>query len=188
MSNTKPDIDYFCERSLSSVSVSSFGDNLPGHLAEVFKKSINVADNCANTLQGYGGPPRLVNNACSNSEKIEPVNGVEIVKFWYGASANFNAIPVLGSIGWGVTRLVQSAQGHLDWSYLYFDAETGEILSHEQNEAAEKLFKKGLEFFNNNEFEKAAEYFNYASKFCKKDYYNEEKFRQYRDKANAQLG
>ncbi|MCZ6886644.1 MAG: tetratricopeptide repeat protein [Rickettsia endosymbiont of Ixodes persulcatus] len=114
-------------------------------------------------LQGYRGPSNLCNNGSGDSEALESSNGIQEIKFWWGARKDLNSlIPVIGTISFLSGRVVQTVQGQLDWSSLYFDSKTGECLSHNKEVAASKLNEIGRQLFDNGKFSEAKEYFSNA--------------------------
>ena len=84
--------------------------------------------------------------------------GLIKIRFWHGCTKVINVVPVVGIIFFGVARLVQDTS----WKELYFDSNTGDLLSSTLFNAASKLNDKGREHLNNKNYEAAIEYFHKA--------------------------
>ena len=127
------DIDYFSESKMNAVNHINFKHRLPSNL-KIFLAKYSVHPQ---VLQGYRGPPALVDGSCGDSEVIYPSNGMQEIRYWYGTSKSMNLIPVLGWIAFGMAR----ASDDCDWYSIFFDESTGEALSTDKNEA-EKIKNK----------------------------------------------
>jgi hypothetical protein len=181
------DIDYFYERDLNRTNIVYFYNSLPSHLQSRFKEGGNAEIILGNVLQGYRGPSNLCNRGSGDSGALESSYGVQEIKFWWGTSKCLNILPVSGSVVFFAIRIVQKCKGELDWSSLYFDSKTGECLSHDKDEASEKLNNKGCQLFQEGKYVEAAEYHNNAYQFCSSRYCNEQAFRNNRDKAKTEV-
>ncbi|ALN41222.1 hypothetical protein ASQ44_03625 [Rickettsia rhipicephali] len=178
------DLYYFYESDLSKGSWTGFVNSLPHHLQEMFKNSMGggvVGKGPANVLQGYRGPHN--NGTSGDSGYLGASNGLQEVRYWWGASKHMNWVPISGWIAYGIC----SAIGDTNWHSLYFDSKTGECLSHNKNQATEKLNNKGWQLFQEGKYSEAAEYFNNAYQACSSGYQNEQTFKNNIDKAKAEL-
>ncbi len=178
------DLYYFYESDLSKGSWTGFVNSLPHHLQEMFKNSMGggvVGKGPANVLQGYRGPHN--NGTSGDSGYLGASNGLQEVRYWWGASKHINWVPISGWIAYGI----YSAIGDTNWHSLYFDSKTGECLSHNKNQATEKLNNKGWQLFQEGKYSEAAEYFNNAYQACSSGYQNEQTFKNNIDKAKAEL-
>ncbi|MGN7619489.1 MAG: hypothetical protein ACTJLN_01500 [Rickettsia amblyommatis] len=135
----------------------------------------------ANVLQGYRGPHN--NGTSGDSGYLGASNGLQEVRYWWGASKHMNWVPISGWIAYGTCRAI----GDTNWHSLYFDSKTGECLSHNKNQATEKLNNKGWQLFQEGKYSEAAEYFNNAYQACSSGYQNEQTFKNNIDKAKAEL-
>ncbi|WP_041405424.1 tetratricopeptide repeat protein [Rickettsia rhipicephali] len=178
------DLYYFYESDLNKGSWTDFVNSLPHHLQEMFKNSMGegvVGKGPANVLQGYRGPHN--NGTSGDSGYLGASNGLQEVRYWWGASKHMNWVPISGWIAYGIC----SAIGDTNWHSLYFDSKTGECLSHNKNQATEKLNNKGWQLFQEGKYSEAAEYFNNAYQACSSGYQNEQTFKNNIDKAKAEL-
>ncbi|QWB86748.1 hypothetical protein JRD95_00804 [Rickettsia parkeri] len=178
------DLYYFYESDLNKGSWTGFVNSLPHHLQEMFKNSMGegvVGKGPANVLQGYRGPHN--NGTSGDSGYLGASNGLQEVRYWWGASKHMNWVPISGWITYGIC----SAIGDTNWHSLYFDSKTGECLSHNKNQATEKLNNKGWQLFQEGKYSEAAEYFNNAYQACSSGYQNEQTFKNNIDKAKAEL-
>lgn len=137
-SDQNTDLYHFWECDLNKDNLVSFANSLSPRLRQHFVNSmggLSLLDrDCTNVLQGYQGPKP--NGATGDdSKKLEPNNGLQEVKFWWGPSKHLNWFPLVGSVVFGIARAASDTSDHS----LYFDSETGVCLSHNKNEAASKL-------------------------------------------------
>ncbi|KAL1487733.1 hypothetical protein ABEB36_015570 [Hypothenemus hampei] len=118
------DLDYFSEEKLNNGSWISFANSLPHHLHEMFKISVGegvVDKGCGNVLQGYYGPYN--NGDSGDSGYLGASNGLQEVKYKWGATKHMNWVPVSGWIAFGICRAI----GDTSWNSLYFDSKTGSV-------------------------------------------------------------
>jgi tetratricopeptide (TPR) repeat protein len=109
--------------------------------------------------------------------------GVQEIQFWYAANKDVNYIPVLGWITYGIARAIESGNGREDWRSMYFDESSGDVLTsweaHNRrikNREAEKHQNRGVNYYNNKEYEKAYNEFQQAYVKCSLRYKNEQIF------------
>ena len=139
------DIEYFSKEKLSKVWFRYSSFDAPPELKKTFL-SFYPYNVFFGVLQDY---------------KKTSENGLDEVKFWYGAS---KYILLLSPAFFGATRGFSKATGLSEWKHLYFDSLTGKILSAEREEAADKLHQIGLEHLNQNELNLAIHYFEMATR------------------------
>ncbi|BES99167.1 Hypothetical protein NTJ_11985 [Nesidiocoris tenuis] len=182
------DLDRFYEKDLDRTNVLDFYNSLPGHLQSKFRKSTRICLGWGNVLQGYRGPSHMRNNGSGDSGELGPSNGLQEIKHWWGARKDLNSrIPVLGTAVFGLGRVVQKAQGVLEWGSLFFDSKTGECLSHDKNEASDELHKNGRRLFDERKYSEAREYFSNAYQSCSSGYLNERTFKNAIDEAQVEI-
>jgi tetratricopeptide (TPR) repeat protein len=154
------DLYYFYESDFSKGNLIDFYNSLPVHIRAKFVDSIggmSVLDrDVTNVVQGYRGPRN--NGSSGDSKYLGSSNGLQEVKFWFGVSKHLNWVPIVGSIVYGIAR----AAGDTAWHSLYFDSNTGECLSHDKNEAAQRLNEIGNEHHQAGRYEQALEYYQNA--------------------------
>lgn len=178
------DLYYFYESDLNKGSWTGFVNSLPHHLQEMFKNSMGegvVGKGPANVLQGYRGPHN--NGTSGDSGYLGASNGLQEVRYWWGASKHMNWVPISGWIAYGTCRAI----GDTNWHSLYFDSKTGECLSHNKNQATEKLNNKGWQLFQEGKYSEAAKYFNNAYQACSSGYQNEQLFQDNMNHAEAEV-
>lgn len=179
------DLYYFYESDFSKGDLVNFSNSLPSHVRPMFRQSmggLSVLDrDSLNVIQGYRGPKN--NGSSGDSAYLGPINGLQEVKFWWGVSKHVNWVPIAGNL----TFLVGRAFSDTAWHSLFFDSTTGECLSHNKNEAADKLNNKGHQMFGEQKFEEASEYFNNAYQSCSSGYSSKILFKTNRDLAKSEI-
>ncbi|BES99171.1 Hypothetical protein NTJ_11987 [Nesidiocoris tenuis] len=93
-----------------------------------------------------------------DSGTLEPSNGLQEIKFWWGARRDLNFIPVAGSILYLMGRALQKIDGQSKWRSLYFDSKTGKCLSHKKHRALHELSHKGIQLFREGKIADGVEY------------------------------
>ncbi|KAL1489920.1 hypothetical protein ABEB36_013846 [Hypothenemus hampei] len=177
------DLDYFSEEKLNNGCWTSFANSLPHHLQQMFKIAVGkglVGKSIGNVLQGYYGPDN--NGDSGDSRYLGASNGLQEVKYRWGATKHMNWVPVYGWIVFGICR----ALGDTSWNSLYFDSKTGKCLGYNKESAASKLNEIGKLFFDNGKFSEAKEYFNNAythSSYTK----NYDVYKSNRENAKAEI-
>ena len=121
------DIDYFSEKRLNDVTLGTFYRNLPFRLREFVDPTWDVTF----VLQGYRGPRRLCDGSSGDSKSIGSTNGIQTVKFRHATSKLALIAPTIFVAG----RLLLDN----DWQTLYFEEESGELLSNNLERAKEIL-------------------------------------------------
>ncbi|KAL1490039.1 hypothetical protein ABEB36_013950 [Hypothenemus hampei] len=128
----------------------------------MFKISVGegvVDKGCGNVLQGYYGPYN--NGDSGDSGYLGASNGLQEVKYKWGATKHMNWVPVSGWIAFGICRAI----GDTSWNSLYFDRQ---------------------QLFDNGKFSEAEEYFNNAythSSYTK----NYDVYKSNRENAKAEI-
>jgi tetratricopeptide (TPR) repeat protein len=170
------DIEYFSESRMTDKRYGAFRDSLPSRLQNTFR------DSGPNTLMdskvyGYRGPSTSY--------------GVQEIQFWYGVNPDMNFIPVVGWIGYGIARAVESSNGNEDWRTMYFDESSGDVLSswdahnrRNKNQEAEEHQNRGVNYYNRKDYENAYKEFQQAYAKCSSGYKNEQIFKT--NKKNSQ--
>jgi hypothetical protein len=123
------DIEYFSESRLDAESLNRFWNNLPNrrlqNMIELYSRDT------AFKLQGYRGPRRLCNGSSGDSGNIGPINEIETVKFRH----NFSKWGLLVAPVFLGFRLYGNAKDMDGWQVLYFEENSGELLSNSWSRA-----------------------------------------------------
>ena len=119
-------MEYFTEKIMDSMEWWDFkekkvkksdDENLKKHIATTMDQLGNTS-----VLQGF---------------KCEDIDGIRIVKFWYGFTKNYNFIPIAGNF----VFLYMRSREDTTWKTLCFDIDTKRFLS-DNIETARKLKKQ----------------------------------------------
>lgn len=185
------DIDYFSEARMSASNMLSFYLTLPEALQLKF---CSIDGLLSDVLQGYRGPAHLRNNKSGDSETEEEYFGVQRIGFWFGVSKKMHFFPILGTLGFAIVRIIEHITRTSFWTYLYFDAATGEQINADEarliyvnNEAAEKCYIKVEKLMFTGRFEDAYIEAKIALGLCSDGYKHQEKFKRAMDEAQSQM-
>lgn len=174
------DIDRFSESRMSAKYRAGFLQGLPSHIRVMV--TITSA-NPSRALQGYRGPSDLRDNSSGDSETLNPLYGVQEIRYTYALTKAIHFLPIAGTLVFGAVRLIDHAIGHSNWTSAFFDETSGDILSYSQaqeykskNQNAESNCSDGAKYESQNDFEKAIEAYQTACSACTKGYKNEALF------------
>ena len=93
------DIDYFYEKDLDKTNIKDFYESLPGELQRKFKNANRTKIMWANVLQGYRGPAAFCNNGSGDSGTLDVYDGLQEIRFWWGARKDFYGWLAFSGIG-----------------------------------------------------------------------------------------